>query len=125
MFHASHSVLQLAGYVLVGAVFISQGLGALPRERFQANVKRLGDKHIPAPAAVLICGLALMLCGGVMVVLDFYAKIGAWMLIFFTVFVTFLYQSFWTFKDPIRRREKRGTFFNNLAILGGLLLIVS
>ena len=124
MFHASHSALEIAGHVLVGAVFISQCLATLPRDRFQFHVNKLRGKHFPLPALVLVCGLAMMLAGGVMVIFDLYSQIGAWMLIFFTIFVTFLYQSFWTFKDPDRRREKRGTFFNNLAILGGLFLVL-
>jgi uncharacterized membrane protein YphA (DoxX/SURF4 family) len=125
MFHAGHSALQIAGHVLLGAVFISQALGTvLSRERFQMHVKKLQDKGFPLSQIMLACGLAIMLAGGTMVILDVYSRIGAWMLIGFTIFVTFLYQSFWTFKDPDRRREKRGTFFNNLAILGGLLLLV-
>jgi uncharacterized membrane protein YphA (DoxX/SURF4 family) len=86
--------------------------------------KKLAAKSFPFPDVMLACGLAMMLAGGMMVILDIYSQIGAWMLIAFTVFVTFLHQSFWTFKDPDRRREKRGTFFNNLAILGGLFLLV-
>jgi uncharacterized membrane protein YphA (DoxX/SURF4 family) len=125
MFHASHSLLEIAGYVLIGSVFISQAVATLSPDRFQFHASKLRDKRIPAPAFVLGCGLAMMLSGGLMVMLDVYPRVGASMLIFFTVVATFLYQSFWTFKDPARRREKRSSFFNNLAILGGLLLIVS
>jgi putative oxidoreductase len=125
MFHVGHSALEIAGHVLVGSVFIVQGLGTvLSRERFQMHSKKLADKGFPFSDFMLACGLGIMLAGGLMVIFDIYSQIGAWMLIVFTVFVTLLYQSFWTFKGPERRREKRGTFFNNLAILGGLFLLV-
>jgi hypothetical protein len=42
---------------------------------------------------VLACALAMMLAGGVMVALDVYARIGALMLIIFTLIATYLYQS--------------------------------
>jgi putative oxidoreductase len=123
--HADHSPLAIAGHVFIALLFIIQGLGALPRERFAFHTKRLRERLIPGPAFVLICGLAMMLAGGLMVMLDIYAQVGARMLIVFTVVATLLFQNFWTISDPVRRREKRGTFFNNLAVLGGLLLLVA
>jgi putative oxidoreductase len=124
LFHATHSVLTILGHILVGSVFISQAVGTLPPARFANHANKLRDKGFPFPNAVLACGLAIMLAGGAMVILDVYARIGGWMLIGFTVVATILYQNFWAISDPARRREKRGTFFNNLAILGGLFLIV-
>ena len=123
MFHTTHSVLTILGHVLVGSVFISQAVGTLPPGRFANHANKLRDKGFPLPNIVLACGLAIMLAGGTMVIFDVYARSGAWMLIGFTVIATILYQNFWSIADPARRREKRGTFFNNLAILGGLFLI--
>ena len=123
MLHATNSILTIFGHVLVGSVFISQAVGTLPPARFANHSNKLRDKGFPLPNIVLACGLAIMLVGGAMVILDVYARIGALMLIGFTVIATILYQNFWSISDPARRREKRGTFFNNLAILGGLFLI--
>lgn len=125
MFHANHSILTIAGYAMVGSVFINQAISTLPRERFTNHSKKLGDRGFPFPDLVLACALAMMLAGGVMVILDVYAPVGALMLIIFTLIATYLYQNFWTIEDPGKKREKRGSFFNNLAILGGLLLIAS
>jgi len=125
VFHSDHSLVEAAGYVLVGAVFISQALGTLPTARFENHAKKLREKGVPLANLVLACALAMMLSGGTMVIVDVYPQIGAGMLIVFTIFATLLYQNFWSIEDPVRRREKRGTFFNNLAILGGLLIMVS
>jgi len=125
MFHADHSILQAVGYALVGSVFISQAVGTLPRARFANHAHKLREKGFPFANLVLACALGMMLSGGAMVIADIYPKIGGWMLILFAVIATLLYQNFWSIEDPVRRREKRGTFFNNLAILGGLLIIVS
>lgn len=124
MFHATHSIFTILGHIFVGSVFIVQAVGTLPKLRFENHANKLREKGFPLHNLVLASALAMMLAGGAMVMLDVYAVIGAWMLIAFTVIATLLYQSFWTIADPARRREKRGTFFNNLAILGGLLLIV-
>ncbi len=123
MLHATNSILTILGHVLVGSVFISQAVGTLPPARFANHANKLRDKGFPLPEIVLACGLAIMLVGSAMVILDVYARIGALMLIGFTIIATILYQNFWSISDPARRREKRGTFFNNLAILGGLFLI--
>jgi putative oxidoreductase len=125
MFHATHSVLAILGHVLVGAVFIVQAVGTLPRARFANHANKLRDKGFPVPSITLAIALGMMLIGGVMVILGVYPKIGGWALIIFTVIATLLYQNFWSIEDPVRRKEKRGPFFNNLAILGGLLLVVS
>lgn len=125
MFHADHSIPQALGYVLVGCVFISQAVGTLPRPRFANHAKKLREKGFPLANLVLACALTMMLTGGAMVIVDVFPRIGSSMLIVFTIVATLLYQNFWSIEDPVRRREKRGTFFNNLAILGGLVLIAS
>jgi putative oxidoreductase len=125
MLHAAHTLLEVAGHILIGSVFLSQGLGALPRERFKFHSGRLRDCGIPAPDFVLACGLAMMLGGGLMVMLDIYAGIGAWLLLIFSIVATVLFQNFWVIEDHVARGGKRGSFFNNLAIIGGILLIIS
>jgi uncharacterized membrane protein YphA (DoxX/SURF4 family) len=125
MFYAGRSVTQVIGHVLVGSVFLSQALGTLPRRRFAGHSKKLAQKGFPFPNVVLSCALAMMLVGGIMVIADIYSEIGALLLIIFTLIATYLYQNFLTVADPEERRKRRGVFFNNLAILGGLFLLLS
>ena len=125
MLHAQHAPLQIAGQVLIGSLFVAQGIGALSRARVKFHSGRLGERRIPAPDFVLVCGLAMMLAGGVMVMADIYSEVGAGLLLVFSIVATVLFQNFWTVRDPTARRGKRGTFFNNLAVIGGLLLILA
>ncbi|MGE5538043.1 MAG: DoxX family protein [Gemmatimonas sp.] len=115
--------LDTLGHLLLASVFVSQGLGAIPRFDFHAG--RLRERRIPSPEFVLVCGLAMMLAGGAMLASGVFAVAGATLLIVFTIVATILFQNFWTIADVVRRREKRGQFFNNLAILGGLLLALA
>jgi putative oxidoreductase len=125
MFHAHHAPLQIAGQVLIGSLFVTQGLGALPRARFKFHSGRLGERRIPAPDFVLICGLAMMLAGGVMVMADIYSEVGAALLLVFGIVATVLFHNFWAVQDSAERRHKRAIFFNNLAVIGGLLLVLA
>lgn len=126
MLPAHHTPLQIAGQVLIGSLFIAQGLGALPHARFKFHSGRLGERRIPAPDFVLVCGLAMMLlAGGVMMIADIYSEVGAALLLVFSIVATLLFQKFWTVQAPTARHGKRGTFFNNLAVIGGLLLVLA
>ena len=70
MFHASHSIFTILGYVFVGSVFIVQAVGTLPKTRFENHANKLRDKGFPLHNLVLACALAIMLAGGAMVILD-------------------------------------------------------
>lgn len=125
MLHAHHTTLQIVGQVLIGSLFLAQGLGALSRARFKFHSGRLAERRIPTPEFVLVCGLAMMLAGGIMVMLDIFSAVGALLLLIFSIVATVLFQNYWSIKDPVTRRSKRSSFFNNLAIIGGLLLILA
>lgn len=115
--------IEAAGRMLVGVLFLFQGFGAFQRLDF--HIGRLRSRHVPAPGVVLAFGLAMMLAGGAMVLVNFYAGIGAALLFVFTVTATVLFQNFWSIKEPDRRREKRTSFMYNLAIIGGILLVMA
>lgn len=124
MLYVGRSVTQVIGHILVGSVFLSQALGTLPRRRFAGHSKKLQQRGLPVPNFVLGCALTMMLAGGVMVVVDVYSDVGAILLIVFTLIATYLYQNFLSVEDVEERRKRRGAFFNNLAILGGLFLVI-
>lgn len=107
---------------MIALLFLFRGVTAIPK--FKHHSARIGSRGVPCPDLVLTGGLAMMLMGGAMVALDYYAWIGASMLIVFTLSANFLYHNFWEMEGELANRHLY-TFFNNVAVMGGLILVIS
>jgi putative oxidoreductase len=116
-------VLGLAGRVMIASLYLFQCFNGI--HRFQSHSDRIRARDVPAPALVLACGLAMMFTGSIMVLLNVYAAFGAELLIIFTIVATVLYHNFWSTEDPRQRRGKRNNVVNNVAMVGGLLLVIA
>lgn len=120
--HAEHSILQILAHVLIAAFFLFIGARNVPvAARHVERFRRLG---IPFPGAFLAAGFATQFTGGVLVLADLYAWIGAILLLVFTVLANVLYHRYWTMTDVAQRQVHQNYFFNNLAVMGGLLLVL-
>ena len=120
--HADHTIIEIAAHGMIAFLFLSRGLGAIGR--FDHHAGRLAGRRIPAPRFVLACGLAIMLVGGTMVLFDVLAATGGLLLLVFTLAANLLYHDYWRFEDDERRRSQRNSFYNNVAVMGGLLLVM-
>ncbi len=121
--HADHSIAQIIAHAMIGFLFLFRGLGALGD--FADHLSRFEKLKVPFPRLVLAGGFATMLIGGVMVLLDYRAAIGAGMLIVFTVLANLLYHHFWSMDDPRQRQTHTWIFCNNIAVMGGLLMVIA
>ena len=120
--HAEHSLITILGHLLVAVLYLYRGFGNF--FRFNYHAERLKEFKVPFPRLNLVFGLAMMLTGGLMVLVDYYAWIGAIQLIFFTVVATLLYHNFWAMEEGKERSRHRNEFFANAAIIGGLFMII-
>jgi uncharacterized membrane protein YphA (DoxX/SURF4 family) len=125
MFHADHTVLQILGHAMIAFLFIFRGLTAMPR--FADHAGRLAKKNVPFPEISLAIGFGMMLAGGVSILIDFYAVIGASLLIGFTMLENVLYHDFWNHgkDDWAERNRALYVFCNNTAVMGGLVLVAT
>jgi putative oxidoreductase len=123
MFHSDHSALVVIGHLMVAFLFVFRGITAFPK--FDDHLSRFKERRVPFARAVLLGGFTTMLVGGAMIAVDYYAWAGAAALILFTMMANFLYHDFWTLEDPQRRQTHLWIFCNNVAVTGGLLMIVS
>ena len=65
----------------------------------------------------------LALFGGISILLGYFARFGAMLLILFLVPVTLTMHNFWDISDPAIHQMQMIQFMKNLTILGGVILI--
>jgi len=124
MFHADHEAWHILAHALIAFLFLYRFITALPR--FTDHATRIKDRGLPLPKVALAIGFAMMLTGGLAVLFDYYSKIGALVLIVFTLIANVLYHDFWNKKSNWKEyNHALYTFCNNLAVIGGLIMVSS
>jgi len=78
---------------------------------------------IPWTPLILIAATLSELVGGLLLLLGFKEKLGASLLILFLIPATILMHQFWFFETPDKELQS-AMFLKNLAILGGLVLVL-
>jgi putative oxidoreductase len=86
----------------------------------KAEISALG---LPYPALLLPLTVACQICGGLMVLLGFWARLGALALLGFTVMATLLAHGTRGLTGE-KRQPQQTTAFEHLAIVGGFLFVV-
>ena len=117
------SALQISGQLLIAFLFLATGI-INAGWKFQQHLDRMIDAGVPFARPALITGFALQFVGGAMLALDYRVTLAAVMLIVFTVVATAIFHRFWLIKDPLRRHLALSFVFNNIGIVGGLLLMM-
>ncbi|HVV65905.1 MAG TPA: DoxX family protein [Rhizomicrobium sp.] len=91
---------------------------------WSGNVALLSMLNIPAPPLMLALALIVMILGGLSLLLGFHARHGAIVLFGFTVVATVLMHDYWHIREAAARAEDYAIFARNIAIAGGLLMVV-
>jgi len=121
MFHADHTLAQILAHGFMATLFIIVGV----RNSLNwANViKRMTELSVPVPRLAFPLALVVQFTGAVLIAIDYCADIGAALLIIFTVTVTAFYHRYWCYADASQRQVHFQFLFNNLAVIGGLMLL--
>lgn len=91
---------------------------------WNGTVAMMADKHIPAPGILLFVALSVMVLGGLSLLFGLRTKVGALLLFAFTVASTLLLHNYWTLSDAAARQADFQIFIRDVAIAGGLLLLL-
>jgi uncharacterized membrane protein YphA (DoxX/SURF4 family) len=121
VFYADSSVVEIIAQVMIAYLFLETGIDNFPRRPFLA--KMMAENGVPYAPFVLHAGFVVQFIGGAMLLADWRAEIGAAILIVFVLVAEWIFHRWWRIADPMRRMYHKWYFHNNLAVMGGLLLI--
>lgn len=118
----SETISPLIGRLALAWFFLSEAWtrGA----NWDANVSLMTFANMPAPPVLLALALIVMALGGLSLLLGFHARHGAILLFGFTVVAAMLMHDYWNLKEAAARADVYELFARDVAIAGGLLLVV-
>ena len=111
----------LTGRILLALIFLLSGFGKLAG--FDGTVGYIASQGLPAPQLLAIAAIFMEIGGGLMLVLGWRARWGAAALFVFTALAALLFHNFWSV--PAEQAQiQMIMFMKNIAIMGGLLLVL-
>jgi len=114
----------LIGRVLLCLVYLRGGLGNLTH--WSGTSDYIATKSMPLPADLLTLGAVVFaLGGGTLVVLGLFARLGALLLIVFTVPTLVYFHNYWTVADAGERLVETTNFWRNVGLIGGLSMVLA
>lgn len=118
------SMIDSAGRLLIVALFVVLGIRNLQKHQIEDHIQRIAMGGFPLPRAAFWIGTVLEVVGCTLLLANWHPAIGVICLLIFTVVAAFLLQRFWEAADPAKRTAMQNGFMANVAITGGLLLLL-
>jgi len=81
------------------------------------------SKGVPLASFIVPFSGVMAIIGGLLIVLGYKAKLGAWLIVAFLIPVTFIMHAFWNETDPMQKQMQITMFLKNTSMLGGAFLI--
>ena len=110
------------GRILLALIFLMSGINKILNwEGTEGYMMSVG---MPMVTIFLIGAVVLEVGGSLSVILGFKARWGALALIVFTIPTTLIFHAYWAV-DPAQMQLQQIMFMKNLAMIGGLLLVMA
>ena len=111
----------LIGRILVALVFVSSGLSHLAKVEAMAGYAKF--KKVPAAKLSVLVSGALLALGGLSIILGVYADLGALVIAILLILMALKMHDFWTQTDAQAKQTETISFFKNISMAGGALII--
>lgn len=118
------AVAAFLGRIFLSAIFLLSGVSKITD--IEGTKGYMASRNMPeAYIGILLIGaIAFELAGGAAVLIGFQTRLGAALLILFLIPTTLIFHNWWTF-PPEEQQLQMIMFLKNLAIFGGLWLLVA
>ena len=113
----------LLGRILFGGVLAFMGVNHFLQADQMAGYAEA--KGAPTPTLSVYSSGALLVLGGVSVVLGVLPLLGAAALAGFLVVATPMFHDFWSVEDPQQRQQEMTDFLKNVALVGAALVLLA
>ena len=113
------AILALAGRVLFSLIFIVASFGDFT----QKNINYAAEAGVPYASVLVPLAGVISLIGGLCILLGFYTRVGAWLIVIFLIPVTVFMHNFWATADAAARADQLAHFLKNVSMLGAALFI--
>jgi len=110
------------GRILLALIFLMSGIMKIPN--WEGTAGYMEFMGMPMVTVFLIGAVVLEIGGSLSVILGYKARWGALALIVFTIPTTLIFHAYWAV-DPEQMQIQQIMFMKNLAIIGGLLVIMA
>ncbi|MBV9419267.1 MAG: DoxX family protein [Alphaproteobacteria bacterium] len=118
----SEYISPLVGRLILAWFFLSETVHYA--NQWEGTIQLMALKGIPVAPLLLATALLVMILGSLALLFGFQTRYGAVMLFGYVLVVSVAMHDFWLISEPIARGEDYEVFARNMAIAGGLLLLV-
>jgi putative oxidoreductase len=116
------SWMLLIGRILIGSLFLVEGIRQVV---FCAgSVGYFNKLGFPVPEAMVWLSIIIHIAGGILLIVGWKAQWTSWVLLLLVVIATAMGHRFWQF-DAAQYGNQLDHFLKNLAIIGGLLYVIT
>ena len=116
------NIAPLVGRVMIAAIFILAGFEKL--QHWNASALSMAQHGMSMIGPSLALAIVVEIGAGIALIIGFRARLMALALFMFTLVVSFVMHDFWAIGDAELARVEMQLFGKNMAIAGGLLMLV-
>lgn len=112
----------MVGRTLLVALFLISGFNKIGG--FEGTAGYMASKGIPLAAVALVITIIVEIAGAAMVIVGYKARLAAFALFLWMIPVTLIFHAYWSAPQAQMQTEFI-MFFKNLAMMGGLVLVMA
>lgn len=124
--HAVRGFLSVIARLMIVAIFLTAGAGKVMD--YKGVVEKMAAEGVPSPSILLGGAIAFLILGSLSIVLGFWGRFGALLLLVFLGAATYYFHDFWKLPPdtpPERMQLEVISCFKNLALMGAMLFLIA